>query len=148
MFEIKEVIHGDYIISNDPSRLDVKAIHQFLSEESYWVPGIAIETVERSTKHCACFGIYTGNEQVGFARLITDYVSFGYLADVYVLAAHRGQGLSKRLMEFILSFEQVSSFRAMMLGTRDAHELYAKYGFKPLEEPSRWMKLNFKDRLS
>jgi GNAT superfamily N-acetyltransferase len=129
-----------YEISADTSRLDLDVIHRYLSEESYWAPGIPRETVTRAIANSLCFGIYTEEgAQVGFARLITDRATFAYLADVFVLSEHRGKGLSKRLMETIIAHPEVQGLRRWALATRDAHELYVRYGFTPLAKPDRMM---------
>jgi GNAT superfamily N-acetyltransferase len=129
-----------YDISTDPSRLDLDAIHEFLSR-SYWSPGIAKDTVARAIAHSLCFGVYRDGAQVGFARVITDRTTFAYLSDVYVLEAHRGQGLSKRLVERIRAHPDLQGLRRMMLATRDAHGLYAQFGFRPLAIPERFMEV-------
>jgi N-acetylglutamate synthase-like GNAT family acetyltransferase len=129
-----------YEISPDPARLDLDVIHRYLSEESYWSPGIPREVVSRAIANSLCFGIYEkGGAQVGFARLITDRATYAYLADVFVLPAHRGRGLSKRLMESIIAHAEVQGLRRWMLATRDAHDLYARYGFAPIAKPDRLM---------
>jgi GNAT superfamily N-acetyltransferase len=127
--KVVSVKQGEYEISTDRSRLDVTAIHQFLSG-TYWSPGVAREIVERSIEHSLPFGLYARNEQVGFARVITDYTTFAYLADVYVLESHRGKGLAKWLMEVILAHPELQGLRWWMLRTRDAHGLYEQVGFK------------------
>jgi GNAT superfamily N-acetyltransferase len=132
---------GNYGLSTDKSKLNVDVIHHFLSTESYWAPGIPKATVERAISNALCFGIYQGDAQVGFARVITDTATFGYLADVFVLPAHRGKGLSKWMMECILAHPDLQGLRRIMLATRDAHGLYAAYGFTPPDNPSRFMVL-------
>jgi GNAT superfamily N-acetyltransferase len=127
---------GDYTISCDRARLDVAAIHAYLTT-SYWSPGIPREIVERGIEHSLPFGVYRGEEQVGFARVITDRATFAYLADVYILEPHRGQGLSKRLMEYVLAHPDLQGLRRFMLATRDAHGLYRAFGFTPLNDASR-----------
>lgn len=122
-----------YEISTDRARLDVALIHRWLSEDSYWAKGVPRDVVERSIENALCFGIYDGNgAQVGFARVITDKATFAYLADVFVLEAHRGRGLSKRLMQAIVHHRDLQGFRRWMLATRDAHTLYAQFGFGPV----------------
>ncbi len=129
-----------YEITSDPSRFDVGAIHAFLAQ-TYWSPGIPRQVVERAIDNSVCFGVLCGGDQVGFARVITDKATFAYLSDVYVLEAHRGKGLSRRIMEAIMNHSELQGLRRMMLGTRDAHGLYAKYGFKPLAAPERIMEI-------
>jgi GNAT superfamily N-acetyltransferase len=133
-----------YEISTDPLRLDVEAIHAFLTQ-SYWSAGIPKATVARAVEHSLCAGVYLGNDQVGFARVITDRASFGYLADVYILEAHRGRGLSKELVATLLAHPDLQGLRRLLLATRDAHNLYSKFGFKHLATPQRMMELHTPD---
>jgi GNAT superfamily N-acetyltransferase len=128
-------------IDTDKSRLDLAVIHGFLTT-SYWAKGIPRETVERSIEGSLCFGVYEGPRQVGFARVITDSATFAYLADVFILESHRGRGLSRRLMDAIVAHPSLQGLRRWMLATRDAHGLYARYGFKPLAAPDRMMELH------
>lgn len=129
----------EYSISTDKSKLNIQLIHKFLSEESYWAKGIPLETFKRSVENSMCFGIYKGNEQAGFARIVSDHATFAYLADVFVLPDHRNKGLSKILMEYIIGRTELQGLRRWLLGTADAHGLYAKYGFTPLAKPERMM---------
>ena len=129
-----------YEISRDPSRLDLDLIHRFLSEEAYWSPGVPREVVERAVANSLCFAAYTSEgAQVAFARLVTDRATFAYLSDVFVLAPHRGKGISKLLMTAIVADPELRGMRRWMLATRDAHALYAQFGFKPLANPPRFM---------
>ncbi len=130
---------GDYLISTDRSRLDVELIHDFLSKTSYWASGRALDVVQRSIENSLAFGIYKENDQVGFARIVTDFATFAWVADVFVLPEHRGRGLSKWLMEVMLSHSRLQGFRRWVLATKDAHALYARFGFIPLHRPERWM---------
>ena len=125
-----EAVPPAYEISTDPARLDVTAIHAYLTR-SYWSPGIPIEIVERALRHSLCFGVYecAGGAQVGLARVVTDYATFAYLCDVYVLEEHRGHGLAKRLMRELMAHPALLGARRVMLATRDAHGLYAGFGF-------------------
>jgi len=136
-----EELLGGYIISTDKNRLDVSYIHRYLSEESYWAQNIPIEIVHKSIEGSLCFGIFFYDKQVGFARVITDYATFGYLADVFIDKEHRGKGLSKELMRFIMNYESLKGLRRFMLATKDAHGLYTQFGFKPLKEPDRFLEL-------
>ncbi|MEO8032356.1 MAG: GNAT family N-acetyltransferase [Gemmatimonadota bacterium] len=129
-----------YTISTDPSRIDLKAVHGYLSG-SYWAEAIPIELVARSIAGSLAFGIYHGDGQVGFARVISDKATFAYVADVYVLESHRGQGLSKWLMEAIGSHPDLQGLRRWMLATRDAHGLYAQFGFTPVARPESLMEI-------
>ena len=132
-------IKGEFTISTNKAKLNIPYIHQFLSQ-SYWAENIPLTTVQRSIDGSVCFGVYRGDQQVGFARVITDNATFGYLADVFIDENYRGQGLSKWLMETILAHPDLQGFRSWQLATRDAHMLYAKFGFKPLENPDLFMR--------
>lgn len=138
-----------YEISTDPSRLQLDAIHAYLTR-SYWSPNIPKELVARAIANSVCFGVYAvdgdpagraGGVQIGFARVVTDKSSFAYLADVYVLEAHRGQGLSKRLVAAVLAHPDLQGMRRFMLATRDAHGLYEQFGFQPPARPQSLMEL-------
>jgi GNAT superfamily N-acetyltransferase len=131
---------GEYTITTGSHAQDLEAIHAFLTN-SYWSPGLPIEVVERAIANSLCFGLFRGKDQVGFARVITDKATFAYLADVYVLESHRGQGLSKWLLEVIQGHEDLQGLRRFMLATRDAHGLYAQFGFTSLANPSRMMEI-------
>ena len=129
----------EFEISDDRSRLDIKLIHEYLTTESYWATGRNVETVERSIENSLPFGVYKEGDQVGFARVLTDYATFAWIADVFVLNEYRGRGLSKWLMDVILAHPKLQGFRRWVLATKDAHELYRKYGFQELKRPERWM---------
>jgi GNAT superfamily N-acetyltransferase len=131
---------GGYTISTDRDRLDIELIHRFLSEDSYWAAGVTREVVERSIENSLCFGLHHGNEQVGFARVVTDRAAFAYLADVFVLTPHRGRGLGKWLIETVISHPDLQNLRRFFLGTADAHSLYERYGFRAVDS-SRMMEL-------
>jgi GNAT superfamily N-acetyltransferase len=131
---------GDYTITMDADRMDLEAIHAFLTE-SYWSPGIPIATLERAMANSLCFGLFHGQHQVGLARVITDKATFAYLADVYVLEAHRGLGLSKWLLQVIQAHPDLQGLRRFMLATSDAHGLYRQFGFDSLANPSRIMEI-------
>ena len=130
-----------YSISTDATRFDIEAIHAYLAR-SYWSPGIPRATVERAIANSLAFGVFDGPEQIGFARVVTDRATFAYLADVYILEPHRGRGLGKRLVETILAHEDLQGLRRFLLATRDAHPLYAAFGFKPLAAPDRMMEIH------
>jgi GNAT superfamily N-acetyltransferase len=132
---------GEYVISTDRSRLDLDAVHAYLSEEAYWSPGVPRAVVERSIEHSLNFGLYRGDEQVGFARVVTDYATFAWLADVFVLREHRGAGLGKWLVETAVSHPELRGLRRWILATGDAHELYARFGFEPTAGDARFMAL-------
>ena len=134
------VQHAEYQISTDLTRLDVTVIHAFLTQ-SYWSPGIPRSVVERAISNSLCFGLYRNAEQVGFARVVTDKATFAYLADVFVLDAHRGKGLSKWLMQVVIEHPDLQGLRRFMLGTKDAHGLYKQFEFAELANPSRMMEI-------
>lgn len=133
-----------YEITTDRTRLDIDAIHAFLAQ-SYWSPGIPKAVVERAIANSLCFGVIHAGRQVGFARVVTDKATFAYLADVYILEAHRGKGLAGRIMEAVKQHPDLQGLRRMLLATRDAHALYAKHGFKPLAAPDRMMEIHNPD---
>ncbi len=139
--------HGSegYSISTDPAKLDIDVIHRYLSEESYWAAGIPYEVVKRSVDHSFCFGVYHHDQQVGFARLVTDQATFAYLADVFILSQHRGKGLSKWLVGTIHAHPELQGLRRWMLGTKDAHGLYKQFGWEQLPEElnQRFMQRHF-----
>lgn len=130
---------NEYTISTDKAKLDVPLIHRFLSQDSYWAQNIPLEIVQRSIDNSLCFGVYQGDEQVGFARVTTDQATFAYLADVFILPEHRGKGLSKRLLETIVQQPTLQGLRRWVLATRDAHALYEQFGFTSLDQPEQFM---------
>ena len=127
-----------YLISTDASMLDLEVVHGYLSR-SYWAAGVSEDVVRRSIENSLCFGVYRGEEQAGFARVVTDHATFAYLADVFVLDEHRGQGIGKWLLEVILSHPDLQGLRRWMLATRDAHDLYRRYAFTELARPGIFM---------
>jgi GNAT superfamily N-acetyltransferase len=129
---------GEYTVTTDPARVDLAVVHGYLAG-SYWAKDIPLEVVRRSIEHSLNFSVYHGAEQVGFARVITDYATFGYVGDVFVLEAHRGRGLSKWVMELIVAHPKLQGFRRWVLLTRDAHGLYRQFGFTPIAAPDRYM---------
>ena len=135
-------LHKDgFTITTDTSRLDIPFVHSFLSNQSNWAKGIPLAIVERSVHHSLCFGVYDGQIQVGFARIISDFATIAYLGDVFIAESHRGLNLSKWLMEAILSHPHLQGMRRWILVTADAHGLYEKYGFKKLVNPDSYMEL-------
>ncbi len=135
-----EVQHAGYLLSDDSSRLDRDVIHRYLAEESYWAAAVPREIVDRAIDHSLCVGIYAPiGEQVGLGRVVTDYATYAWLCDVFVLAPHRGHGLGKALMRTILSHPRLQGLRRFALATQDAHGLYAQFGFTPLADPTRHM---------
>ena len=131
--------NGEFTISTRRERLQIDRIHQFLSEESYWATNRTREQTETAIKNSLPFGVYKGENQVGFARVVTDFATFAYLGDVYILEDYRRRGLSKRLMEVIISHPDLQGFRRWILATKDAHTLYEKFEFAALRFPERWM---------
>lgn len=123
-----------YEVSTDRGRLDVDLIHRFLSEDSYWARGVSRELVERSLEHSLCFGVYTDERQVAFARAVTDRSTFAWLADVFVVEEHRGRGVGVLLMESVLSHPELQTLRRWLLATLDAHALYRRFGFEDSPE--------------
>jgi GNAT superfamily N-acetyltransferase len=134
-------IPGEYEISTDTRRLNVDVIHNFLSNESYWSPGIPRAIVERAIHNSLCFGVYHHTAQVGFARVVTDRSTFALLADLFILSAHRGKGLSKWLMGCVVGHADLQGLRRLLLLTSDAHGLYRQFGFHELGNPSRFMEV-------
>jgi len=132
---VVEYYRERYSVSTDKSRLDVDAIHAYLANESYWSPGIPRSVVNRAIENSLCFGVYSGDAQAGFARVVSDFSSFAYLMDVFVLTPYRRRGLGKWLVECILDYPELKYVRSWMLSTWDAHELYSRYGFTPLANP-------------
>ncbi|MDR5762736.1 GNAT family N-acetyltransferase [Caballeronia sp. LZ035] len=129
----------DYRVSTDIESFDFDVIHRYLSEEAYWSPGIAREKVERAARHSLAFGLFLRDVQIGYARMITDTATFAYLADVFVLPAHRGAGLGVWLIDCVMAHPDLQGLRRMMLVTSDAHRLYARHGFAASAHPERIM---------
>src|SRR3984885_3445726 len=143
--EIVEHRRDQFLISTDPTRLDLDVIHDFLTN-CYWAKGIPREVVARSIEHALCFGIYDKEgAQVGFARVISDFATIAYIGDVFVLESHRGQGLGKWLMQCITQHPALRNLRRWILATRDAHRLYSQFGFTPVKAPERFMELHNPD---
>ncbi len=130
---------GEFTISTDRNRLQINQIHKFLSEESYWAKERTREQTETAIKNSLPFGVYKGENQIGFARVVTDYATFAYLGDVFILDEFRGKGLSKWLLQTILSHPDLQGLRRWILATADAHGLYEQFGFSALKVPDRWM---------
>lgn len=134
-----EQCHGDLLVSDRRDRLDLDLIHDFLARRSYWAQGIPRSLVLRSLENSLCLGAYRGTRQVGFGRVITDRATFGWLADVFVVEEERGAGIGKALVATVLAHPDLRSLRRLMLATQDAHGLYARFGFLPIEHPERFM---------
>jgi GNAT superfamily N-acetyltransferase len=139
--EIHEYRQDGFLISTDTSRLDLAAIHGFLSRDSYWAVGRPLETTRRSIETSLCFGLFDPQgRQAGFARVVTDFATFAWLCDVFVLAAFRGKGLGTWLVRTVVEHPDLKDLKRLLLATRDAHELYRRHGgFTPLSSPERWM---------
>lgn len=136
--ETTEWKKGDYIISTEKSKIDVEEVHRFLSH-SYWAENVPKNIVQKSIDNSFCFGVYHHDKQAGFARVISDFATFAYLADVFILPNDRGKGLSKWLMQIIIDHPKLQGLRRFTLATRDAHKLYLQFGFTALDKPDRWM---------
>ncbi len=138
-------IHKDgFSISTDKAKLDVDAIHDYLSTQSYWAKNIPKERVRMSIQNSYCFGVYEGQRQIGLARLVTDFSTMAYLCDVYILESHRGQGLSKWLIDTIMQAAHLQGLRRWILLTADAHGLYRQFGWQDVTDPTRWMEIHDK----
>ena len=135
----REWQRDEYTISTDDDLLDIQIIHDFIANQSYWGKGRKVEVVQRSLDNSLNFGLYQNGQQIGFARIVTDFATFAWVADVFVLEAYRGRGLSKWLMETILEHPELQQFRRWVLATKDAHGLYERFGFHKLKRPERWM---------
>ncbi|WP_160060700.1 GNAT family N-acetyltransferase [Psychromonas sp. L1A2] len=134
-----------YSISSNPKEMDLSVIHGYLSS-SYWAKGIPLQVMEKAVNNSLCFGVFTNTgEQVAFARMITDYATSAYLADVFVLEKHRGKGISKWLVKTIIEYPDLQGLRRMLLATSDAHGLYQQFGFTPLNSPELFMELHQPD---
>jgi GNAT superfamily N-acetyltransferase len=141
--KIYETVQNEFVISTDKSKLNADFIHNYLCNESYWAKNIPIEIVKKSIDGSCCFGLFVKEnsiiKQISFARVVSDCATFGYLADVFIINAYRGKGLSKWLMETIMNCPDLQGLRRWLLATKDAHELYTKFGFSPLDKPERIM---------
>jgi GNAT superfamily N-acetyltransferase len=133
------MLSPEYEISTDSQRLSIDVIHNFIST-SYWGAGRTRDITERSVRNSLCFGLYTGGQQVGFARVVTDRTVIGYLCDVFVVPEHRGKGLSKALMKSVMDHPDLKDLPVFLLNTRDAHGLYQRFGFRSLVNPENLMK--------
>ena len=136
--EETEWIKDGYLVSTDKSKIDVETVHDFLSR-SYWAENIPLDVVRKSIENSLCFGIYHQQRLIGFARAISDFATFASLADVFILPEQRGKGLSKWLIGIVLEHPQLQGLRRFTLATRDAHSLYAQFGFSLFDKPGRWM---------
>ncbi len=141
-----EVRRDGYVITDDADRFDLARAHHWIATESYWAEGIPLATFEKAIRHSLTFAAYAGDgEMAAFGRVVTDRATFGWLCDVFVDEAHRGRGLGKALVEYFKDHPDLQGFRRMHLATRDAHSLYAQYGFVPLTAADRWMEIRDPD---
>lgn len=129
----------EFTISTERSKLEFDVIYKFMSEESYWARTRTPEQMQRAIENSLCFGVYVGDRQISFARVISDFATFAYIGDVFVLPEYRGHGLSKWLMETIVEYPDLQGLRRWLLATKDAHGLYSPFGFEALRLPERWM---------
>jgi GNAT superfamily N-acetyltransferase len=136
-----DIIKGDYLISTDRARLDLRFIHDYLSKESYWVEGLPFEKVVVAADHSLNFGLYHLDRQIGYARIVTDYARVAYLADVFVTGEFRGQGLSKWLIQQIMLHPDLRGLKRWMLHTRDAHGLYERFGWGVAAKPETYLEI-------
>ncbi|HXZ39946.1 MAG TPA: GNAT family N-acetyltransferase [Terriglobales bacterium] len=142
--QLIESRRGEFLLSTDPERLDVHLIHGFLTE-GYWAKGIPFDVVARSVENSLCFGVYAEGKQVGFARVISDFATYAYIGDVFVLEPFRGRGLGKWMMECVMKHPRLQGLRRWSLATSDAHGLYAKFGFAPPRRPECYMEIYHAD---
>ena len=142
---MKQAAEQEFEISTDKCRLDIETIHRFLSEESYWANKRSLEQTKTAIVNSICFGVYQGDRQIGFARVISDKATFAYVGDVFILDDFRGRGLSKKLMRVMLEHPDLQGLRRWVLATKDAHGLYEQFGFSLMKFPERWMELPAKD---
>src|SRR5687768_5269817 len=140
-----EVTRDEFVISTDRSRLDVDAIQHFLENDSYWARTRTLEQTRTAIEHSICFGVYQGDRQIGFARVVSDQATFAYLGDVFVLDEFRGQGIGKQLMDVIVGDPRLQNLRRWVLATLDAHGLYEQFEFSGLRHPERWMEKTARD---
>jgi GNAT superfamily N-acetyltransferase len=143
---VQETLHDGWLVSDDPARFDLPRGHRWLSTESYWAAGIPLEVFEKAVSNSLIAGAYAGDgEMVAMVRVVTDRATFGWIADVFVDSAHRGRGLGKALMSFLMAHPDLQGFRRLHLATRDAHGLYAGFGFVPLTGVEGWMEIRNRD---
>lgn len=140
------ILHkGEFSISTDKTKLQLDAIHEFLSTKAYWCLKIPKERVQTAIANSLCFGVYHKDKQIGFARIISDLATVAYLGDVYILEEYRGKGLSKWLVETIMAHPDLQGLRRWILLTGDAHGLYRQFGWTDIADPSKWMEVHNKN---
>jgi len=139
LFPPQSIRRGKFSISTAFDKLDARVVHDYLCNRSYWARGISFEQVLRAMQYSFCFGVYAdesyGEKQIGFARIISDFTTFAYISDVFILETYRGQGLGKWLVEYMLSHPELQNLRRWTLNTQDAHTLYTRFGFKQIPNP-------------
>lgn len=135
------VTKNNYLISTDKDKIDITYVHAFLTQ-SYWSPGVQKDVVKKAMKGSLCFGVYKNEEQIGYARMVTDKTTFAYMADVFIDENYRGKGLGKWLIEMILAHPELQGLRRILLATKDAHKLYEQCGFTSINDPERYMVYN------
>jgi GNAT superfamily N-acetyltransferase len=140
----REYRKGEFLVSTDRALIDLDVVHGFLTK-CYWAKGIPRDIVARSIENSLCFGVYAEGKQIGFARLISDYATYAYIGDVFLLESFRGRGLGKWLMECIVQHPRLQGLRRWSLVTSGAHGLYAQFGFEPLKKPQNYMELHRPD---
>jgi GNAT superfamily N-acetyltransferase len=140
--QAREYRSGDFTVSTDRERIDLDVVHGFLTG-CYWAKGIPRDVVARSIENSLCFGVYAESNQIGFARVVSDFATYAYIGDVFVLESFRGRGLGKWLMECIIQHPLLRGLRRWSLVTRDGHGLYAQFGFEPLKKPQNYMELHY-----
>ena len=139
------IYKGEFCISTDKAKLDLDAIHEFLSTRAYWCINIPKDKVQTAIENSFCFGVYQDEKQIGLARIITDFSTIAYLGDVYILEEYRGLGLSKWLIETVMNYPSLQGLRRWILLTGDAHEIYRKFGWIDIADPTKWMELHEKN---
>lgn len=148
---VKKSPNEGIVINSDKSKLNIRFIHDFLSR-SYWAEGVPLHITEKTIKNSLCFGVYKNGSQIGYARVVTDYTVIAYIFDLFIIESERGMGYSKRLMEYILAYPELSGVKKWMLATKDASGLYEKFGFKKLTDPGKYMELakyaSYKEKFS
>lgn len=132
----------DYLLTTDKTKLDLHMIHKFLSGESHWAKNIPFDRVKKSVENSLCFGLFFNDNQVGFARVISDFSTIAYLGDLFILKEHRGKGLSRWMLEEIMNYPELRGLRRWILVTKDAHEVYQQYGWAMVARPENWLEIH------
>lgn len=133
-------MNNDFYISTDKDKMDINFIHEYLSNQSYWAKGRSLELIKKSIMNSMCFGVFTKDDiQIGFARIVTDYVVFAWMMDVFVAEKHKNQGVGKALIDYIVNHDELKEVNGIGLRTNDAHELYKRFGFENISNSESWM---------